>query len=91
MSRKSFIIILGLSLVLTYFATFVDALVNSSLIGGQAGFPLKYSRATMFGEGTTNYFLMTINIVFWFLVIYGIWQIWKRFFKSSGFKKKRSR
>ena len=75
MTKKLFVVILILSIVATYVTTFIDALVNKTLLGGEAGFPFKYSSSTLFGEGETNYLLMVLNIVFWFLVIWGVWKL----------------
>lgn len=78
MSKKAFVVILILSVVVTYGAAFVDALISNTLLAGEAGFPLKFSRGTMFGGGSTNYLLMILNIFFWFVVIWGIWKILQR-------------
>lgn len=75
MTKKNFVVILVLSVIATYVATFIDALVNKTLLGGEAGFPFKFSSATMFGEGATNYLLMALNIIFWFLVICAVWKV----------------
>ena len=75
MNKKIFVIILALSIVATYGATFIDALISNTLLGGEAGFPLKFSRATIFGGGTTDYSLMTLNIIFWFMIIWYIWKV----------------
>ncbi|MDP2585682.1 MAG: hypothetical protein Q8P29_02260 [Candidatus Levybacteria bacterium] len=80
MTRKSFVVILILSVIVTYISAFVDALIRNTLLGGEAGFPFKFSSATMFGSGSTNYLLMVLNILFWFAIIWGIGRI---FFNKS--------
>ena len=82
MTKKSFVVILILSVVATYGATLVDALISNTLLGGEAGFPLKFSSATMFGSGNTNYLLMSLNILFWFIVLFGIWKLIKKLQKK---------
>lgn len=78
MTKKSFVVILILSVVTMYGVSIIDAVVNNTLLGGKSGFPFKDSSATMFGEGTTDYLLMTLNIIFWFIVLFGIWKLIKR-------------
>ncbi len=80
MTKKLFVVILILSVVAMYVASIINAIATNTLIAGESGFPFKDSRATMFGTGTTNYFLMTLNTFFWFVVI---WIIWKIFFNKS--------
>ena len=74
MSKKSFIIILVLSVIVTYGVAFIDALRSSTLLAGESGLPFKYSRGTLFGSGSINYVMMSVNIIFWFIVL---WVIWK--------------
>jgi len=83
MTKKSFVIILISSVIVTYVATFIDALINNTLLGGKAGFPLKFSSATLFGEGTTNYLLMGLNVFFWFIVIFIIWKLFPKLPKKK--------
>lgn len=78
MTKKSFAVILALSVMVMYIASIVDAVVNGTLLGGKSGFPFKDSSATMFGEGTTDYLSMTLNVIFWFILIWGIWKLIKR-------------
>lgn len=75
MTKKSFVIILGLSLIVMYGASIVDAVVSGTLLGGKSGFPFKDSNTTMFGGGTTNYLLTTLNVIFWFVVIWAVWKV----------------
>jgi uncharacterized membrane protein YjgN (DUF898 family) len=83
MSVKEFVVILGLSVVLMYASSLADALFNNTLLGGKSGFPFKDSSTTIFGGGTTNYFLTFLNIVFWFLILLGVWKLFLHFKKSS--------
>lgn len=82
MTKKSFVVILILSVVTMYGVSIIDAVVNNTLLGGKSGFPFKDSSATMFGEGTTDYLLMALNVIFWFVVIWGIWKILLKFHKK---------
>ena len=78
MSRKSLAVILILSVIITYGIGIIDALVNSS--ANQAGFPFKFGSYTLFGTANTNYLILILDIVFWFIVIWGVWKI---FFNKS--------
>lgn len=75
MSKKAFVVILVLSVVVTYGASLVDSLLNSTLLAGESGFPFKYSRSTLFGRGSIDGTMMLLNIAFWFAVILGVWKI----------------
>jgi len=75
MSKKAFVVILVLSVVLNYTAGFVDALQNNTLLAGESGFPFKDSRGTLFGKGSIDYTMMLLNIAFWFVVIWIIWKV----------------
>lgn len=72
-SPKAFVVILVLSVVVTYGVAFVDALMNTS--ANQAGLPFKFGTYTLFGTAGTNYLTLFLDIVFWFVVIWGIWKI----------------
>lgn len=74
-SPKAFIIILVLSVVVTYGASLVDSLLNNTLLAGESGFPFKYSRSTLFGRGSINGMMMFLNVAFWFVVILGVWKV----------------
>lgn len=74
MSKKAYIIILVLSVMVTYGVAIVDALARNSLLSGEAGFPLRFSSSSFFGSENTDYFMLILDIVFWFFVI---WIIWK--------------
>lgn len=73
MSRKSLVVILILSLVVTYGAAFTDALVNTS--ASKAGLPFKFGSYVLFGTARTNYSFLLLDIAFWFIVIWGVWKI----------------
>ncbi|MBI2020344.1 hypothetical protein HYS94_02885 [Candidatus Daviesbacteria bacterium] len=75
MSKKAFIIILILSVVVTYGASLLDALMGNTLLAGESGIPFKYSRSTLFGRGSINYTMMLLNIAFWSVVIWGAWKV----------------
>jgi len=73
MTRKSFVAILILSIVITYGLSIIDALANSS--ANQAGLPFKFSSYALFGTASTNYSILILDISFWFLVIWGVWKL----------------
>lgn len=75
MSKKSFFIILVLSVVVTYGASLADSLVSNTLLAGESGLPFKYSRSTLFGKGSIDGVMMLLNIAFWFVIIWVIWKV----------------
>lgn len=75
MTKKSFVVILILSVVANYVALIVDALVTNTLIGGESGFPFKYSSSTLFDQGSVNIPMLILNILFWFVVIWRVWKV----------------
>lgn len=82
MTKKSFVVILILSVIVTYGLGIIDALANSS--ANQAGLPFKFGSYALFGAATTNYSILILDIIFWFLVIWGIWRF---FFNKSKSKR----
>lgn len=81
MSKKAFVVILVLSLVVTYGASLVDSLLNNTLLAGESGFPFKYSSSTLFGRGSINGGTMLLDIAFWFVILFGIWKLSLKVFK----------
>lgn len=78
MTKKSFLIISILSVAMTYGVASIDFAFNISrrrLIG----LPFGFSSFNFFGSETENVMLL-LDIVFWFLVIWGTWKI---FFNKS--------
>ncbi|MBU1031838.1 hypothetical protein KKE03_02885 [Patescibacteria group bacterium] len=81
MSKKSLAILLILSVVVTYGTAFVDAITNTS--ANQAGLPFKFGSYVLFGEASTNYPLLVLDIAFWFVVIWVIWKVLQKLRKNS--------
>ena len=75
MSKKSFVVILILSVLVTYGIAFVDDLRRNSLLAGEGGIPFRFSSGTLFGSGSINYLMLILDIAFWFVVIWVIWKI----------------
>jgi hypothetical protein len=73
MSKKRFVVILVLSVVVTYGVAVVDDLRRNSLLAGEGGVPFRFSSGTLFGSGNTNYLMLTLDIFFWFVVIWIVW------------------
>ena len=71
MSKKVFFIILVLSLVVTYGVAIVDVFVNKTK--NIAGLPLGFSSLGLFLGGSTDYPMLILDIVFWFVVIWLVW------------------
>jgi len=75
MTKKTFVVILILSVVTNYVALIVDAITTNTLLGGVSGFPFKYSSSTLFGHGSVNGSMLILNIAFWFFVIWILWKL----------------
>ncbi len=67
MSKKSFVIILVLSVITTYVIAILNDLISGSLVGGKGGLPLKFASGS-----STDGTLLILDIVFWLIVIWGI-------------------
>lgn len=72
MSKKLFVVILVLSIIATYGIAFLDFTFNISK--GTIGLPFGFSRFNFLGA-ETNYAMFTLDIVFWFVIILGIWKV----------------
>lgn len=81
MTKKSFVVILILSVIVTYGVALVDASVNSS--ANQAGLPFKFGSYTLFGTASTNYLILLLDIIFWFGIIWGLWKILQNLSKKK--------
>lgn len=75
MSKKLFLIILVLSVVVTYGVSITSDLISGSIIAGNSGFPFKFASGSLFGEGSTNYLMLILDIIFWFVVIWVVWKL----------------
>ena len=73
MSKKTFVVILILSVVVTGIVSFVEFTSNQSL--GQFGLPFKFSSISLFADSNTKYMMLLLDIAFWFMVIWVIWKI----------------
>lgn len=75
MTKKSFIVILILGVVVTYGLAWADFALGISK--GAIGLPFGFSRFNFLGAETENTMLL-LDIVFWFLVVWGVWKILQR-------------
>lgn len=75
MTRKAFFIILVLSVVVTYGAAFVEVLLSGSVVSGKSGFPFRFGSSSLFGGSSIDYPMLLVDIVFWFVVIWGGWKV----------------
>ncbi len=74
MTKKSFIIIVITSFFATHIADLIESVVSNTLIGGRSGFPFKDSLSMGFEGGSSDNFMFVLNMLFWFIVIFIIWQ-----------------
>lgn len=73
MSKKTFIIILVLSVVVTY----LIALIQFS----SGGLPFRFSSFNLLGS-ETNVGMLILDIVFWFIILFGVWTLIKKLFSK---------
>jgi len=83
MSKKALVIILVLSVVVTYGIALVDVLFNQSILAGESGVPLRFDSSSLFGGGSTNYLNLLLDIIFWFLVVLAIWKLLQKVFSKK--------
>lgn len=76
MSKKAFVVILVLSLVVTYGVAFVEGLMGGHFLA-YGGVPFRFASGSFLG-GSTNTLMLLLDIVFWFLVIWLIWKVLQR-------------
>ncbi|MBI4096130.1 MAG: hypothetical protein HY425_00245 [Candidatus Levybacteria bacterium] len=81
MTKKSFVVILILSVIVTYGLSIADALVNPS--ANQAGLPFKFGSYALFGTANTTYSILILDIIFWFVVVFGIWKLLQKISKKK--------
>ena len=77
MSKKAFVVILVLSVVVTYAAAFVDEIINTSK--NTTGLPFGFASFNFLG-GSTNNLMLVLDIAFWFVIL---WLIWKFLFRRG--------
>lgn len=75
MSKKAFVVIMILSVVVTYAATLVDVLLSGSVVTGKSGFPFRFGSSSLFGGSSIDYPLLLVDIVFWFIILWIIWKV----------------
>lgn len=79
MNKKTIIevvVFLVLSVVVTYGVAIVD-FANGGVANG-AGFPLGFSHFNFFG-GETDQNKLILDIIFWFIVLFVIWKLFRKF------------
>ncbi len=80
MTKKNFVVILILSVVVTYGVACLDFAFNISK--GLIGLPFGFSSFNFFGSETEGTMLL-LDIIFWFIVILGVWKILPKLFKRK--------
>jgi hypothetical protein len=69
-NKKAFVVILILSVVVTYGAVYLDFAFN--ITKGKIGIPLGFSSLSLLGSDT-DYMILFLDIAFWIIVIWVIW------------------
>lgn len=77
MTKKSFVVILILSPIITYGVAILNDIIAGSVVSGKGGFPFTFASGS-----STDGFMLTLNIVFWFIVIFIIWKLLQKIFKK---------
>ena len=73
MTIKAFVIILVLSVVVTYGVAFVEGLMGGHFLA-YGGVPLRFASGSFLG-GSTDNLMLILYVVFWFAVIWVIWNV----------------
>ncbi|MDO8570792.1 MAG: hypothetical protein Q7R97_04375 [Candidatus Daviesbacteria bacterium] len=79
MSKKSFVIFLVLSVVVTYGVAITEGLMNNHFLG-YGGVPFTFATGSFLG-GSTDNFMFFIDIIFWFIILFAIWKLMKKLLK----------
>ncbi|HCB23184.1 hypothetical protein A3B42_04800 [Candidatus Daviesbacteria bacterium RIFCSPLOWO2_01_FULL_38_10] len=74
MSKKSFVIILILSVVVTWLIKEIQGVLKFSLGGLDVGLPISFYKCSFISSCTIDYGMLVIDIIFWFVVIWGTWK-----------------
>ncbi|GEM_PF-3515800 len=78
MSKKAFVVILILSVVVTYGVAYIDFVFN--ITTGAVGLPFGFSRFNFFGAETDKRMFL-LDLVFWFVVLWVIWKVLQKVLK----------
>ncbi|MBI3103918.1 hypothetical protein HYZ05_03175 [Candidatus Daviesbacteria bacterium] len=81
MSKKAFVVILVLSVVVTYGMAFVDDVINPTK--NPTGLPFSFASFNFLG-GSNDNLMLVLDITFWFVVIWGIWKAISYFSGRGG-------
>lgn len=73
MNKKTFVVILGLSVVVNEVVAIVDAIKRGRFLAGEAGLPFHFSYGSLFDTGNVNYWILLLDIAFWFFIIWMAW------------------
>lgn len=71
----SVIVFLILGVICTYIATLVEILMSGKVLSGASGFPFRYGYSSFFGGSTINQSMFIADIIFWTVILFGVWKI----------------
>ena len=80
MSKKLAVIIFILSTLIAIVGPVIAFSLSIPIIND--GFPFKWSTFNFLGSNT-DYGALLMDIIFWFIVIWGIWKVLPKLFKKS--------
>ena len=72
MSKKAFVVILVLSVVVTIGIAFIGFITKNYQV--MSGWPFRFTGFSFLGS-TTNYTALLLDIAFWFVIIWVIWKV----------------
>lgn len=84
MSKKSLVIILILSVVVTYITAAVEVLFSGLVVAGRSGVPFRFGSSSLFGGSSIDYPMLLLDIAFWFVILWLIWKAISYFFGHGG-------
>lgn len=78
MSKKTLIVILVLSVVVTIGIPLIGFITNSYQV--MSGWPFEFTGFSFLG-GSTDYAILLLDIVFWFIIIWVLWKVLQKVLK----------
>lgn len=83
MSKKAFVVILVLSVAVTYLTPALQILISGlSFIGKDRGLPFNFVRYSFSGYSTYTVGFFVLDVIFWFVIIFFIWKVLLRISKK---------
>ncbi len=78
MGKVSFVVITVLSVLITYLLPYLNLFFPINT--GVFGFPLQYGTSSFFGGSSFEQLPFLVDVGFWFVVVWSVWVVFKKFF-----------